>query len=57
MKIADCRLQIYGFASLCLFYLKKYFTAETAKNAEVILIFFLSVLCDLCGEIIVSFAI
>ncbi len=30
----------------------KYLTAETAKNAEVILIFFLSVLCELCGELL-----
>jgi len=34
---------------------KKYLTAETAENAEVI--FFLSALCELCGELFVSFSI
>jgi len=36
---------------------KKYLTAEHAEIAEVFCIFFLSVLCELCGEFLVSFSI
>ena len=36
---------------------KKYLTAEHAEIAEIILIFFLSVLCELRGELLVSFSI
>jgi hypothetical protein len=36
---------------------KKYLTAEHAESAESIKNFFLSVLCELCGELLVSFSI
>ncbi len=36
---------------------KKYLTAEHAEIAEIIFIFFLSVLCELRGELLVSFSI
>jgi hypothetical protein len=35
---------------------KKYLTAEHAEIAEIIFNFFLSVLCELCGELLVSFS-
>jgi hypothetical protein len=35
----------------------EYLTAEHAKIAEIFLIFFLGVLCELCGELLVSFSI
>jgi hypothetical protein len=36
---------------------KKYLTAETAEHAEIILYFLLSDLCELRGELFVSFSI
>jgi hypothetical protein len=36
---------------------KKYLTAEHAEIAEIIFIFFLSVLCELRGELLVFFSI
>jgi hypothetical protein len=36
---------------------RKYLTAEHAEIAEIIVFFFLSVLCELCGERLVSFSI
>ena len=36
---------------------KNYITAEHAEIAEISFIFFLSVLCELCGELLVSFSI
>jgi hypothetical protein len=38
-------------------FLKKYLTAEHAEIAEIIFIFFLSVLCELRGELLLSFSI
>jgi hypothetical protein len=36
---------------------KKYLTAEHAETAEIVFIFVLSVLCELRGELLVSFSI
>jgi hypothetical protein len=35
---------------------KKYLTAEHAETAEIVLIFFLGVLCELRGKLLVSFS-